>query len=357
MACISKRRGRYVIDFYDNQGKRRWRTLKKGTTKKRGMEILREIEEKLSRGTYVPEKRIPVFTDLAKEWVDPKKPNVRKSTLAVYEGITRNHYERLKDLKVNQITMAKVEKWIRQRQDEGLHIETLRKAIVVLNQIMAYAVRHGYIGNNPVRDAERPRGRGEVTEEKIRILTPDEIKMLLGAVTNQKYKTLFTLAIMSGARQGELLGLKWGDVDWENNQIHIQRTFNNGDWYRVKTVTSNRRIDLGPVVMGELKKWKLACPPNRLHLIFPNASGQPLNHSNMRSRYFFPALDKAAIGRVRFHDLRHTYASLLIEQGENIKYIQTQMGHATPVVTLTVYAHLLKPTNQEAAIQLEKAVF
>ena len=253
--------------------------------------------------------------------------------------------------------MAKVEKWIRRRQDEGLHIETLRKAIVVLNQIMAYAVRHGYIGYNPVRDAERPRGRGEVTEEKIRILTPDEIKLFLGAVTNQKYKTLFTLAVMSGARQGELLGLKWSDVDWENNQIHVQRTFNNGAWYRAKTVTSNRRIDLGPVVMGELKKWKLACPPNRLHLIFPNASGQPMNHSNMRSRYFFPALDKAGIGRVRFHDLRHTYASLLIEQGENIKYIQTQMGHATPVVTLTVYAHLLKPTNQEAAIQLEKAVF
>ena len=77
----------------------------------------------------------------------------------------------------------------------------------------------------------------------------------------------------------------------------------------------------------------------------------------MVSRVFGPALTKASLPNIRFHDLRHTYASLLIEHGENIKYIQTQLGHSSPTVTLDIYAHLMKPTNQEAACRLEQAVF
>ena len=224
------------------------------------------------------------------------------------------------------------------------------------NQIMAFAVRHRYIDHNPVRDAERPRGQGQVEGPKIRILTHDEIKPFLDAVKGRKYITLFMLAIMSGARQGELFGLKWSDVDWVNNQIHIQRTFNNQAWYDTKTVTSNRKIDLGPSMMSELKRWRLACPPNELDLMFPNGAGGPLNHNNVVSRHFNPALKRAKLGHVRFHDLRHTYAILLIEQGENIKYIQSQLGHSSPTMTLNVYAHLMKPVNQKAALKLESSI-
>jgi len=80
---------------------------------------------------------------------------------------------------------------------------------------MAYAVRHSYTSQNPVRDAERPKNQGRIEEKKIRILVPEEINGLLEAETNQKYRTLYMLAIMSGARQGELLGAKWFDIDWE----------------------------------------------------------------------------------------------------------------------------------------------
>ncbi len=238
-----------------------------------------------------------------------------------------------------------------------MNILTLKKILVTLGQIMAYAVRHRYIDHNPVRDAERPIGQGGTKKQKIRVLTPAEINALLEAETDQKYRTLFMLAIMSGARQGELLGLKWSDVDWKNSQIHIQRTFNNDAWYDTKTETSDRKIDLGPAMMAELKKWKVACPPNELDLVFPNQAGNPINHNNLVNRHFNPALEAAELPKIRFHDLRHTYASLLIEQGENIKYIQNQLGHSSPTVTLNVYAHLMKPVNQEAACRLENAVF
>ena len=99
------------------------------------------------------------------------------------------------------------------------------------------------------------------------------------------------------------------------------------------------------------------CPETEIDLVFPNDAGQPINHNNLVNRYFHPALKAAKLPIIRFHDLRHTYASLLIEQGENIKYIQSQLGHSTPTVTLNVYAHLMKPVNQEAACRLESMVF
>ena len=245
------------------------------------------------------------------------------------------------------------------RQNQGMNILTLRKVLITLGQILSYAVRHRYIDHNPLRDAERPKGKGKKKEQKrnIRILNPEEINKLLGAVEDQKYRTLIRLAIFSGAHQGELLGLKWSDIDWDNNQLHIQRTFNNQAWYDVKTDASDRKIDIGPAMMKELKKWKLACPPNNLNLVFPNEAGGPINHSDLVRRYFIPALKKAKIEKITWHSLRHTYESLLIEQGENIKYIQNQLGHSSPTVTLNVYAHLMKQVNQEAACRLEKAIF
>ena len=357
MACIAKRRDRYVIDFYDNTGHRKRKTLKKGTTKARAKEILRDIEDKLAKGIYLPEKRIPTFSEVAKDWLEFKRPNLRKSTWSIYEGHTRNHFKEFDEIKINRITTAKVEKFITNQQKKGMHLLTLRKVLVSLGQIFSYAVRHKYLDHNPLVNAERPRNQGAVKKKKISILTPGEIKALLGAVINQKYYTLFRLAIMSGARQGELLGLKWSDIDWEASQVCIERTFNHQAWFDVKTKTSNRKIDIGPKMMAELKKWKLACMPNRLNLIFPNEAGQPINHNNLVSRHFNPALKKAGLSMIRFHDLRHTYASMLIEQGENVKYIQSQLGHSSPTVTLNVYAHLIKAVNQEAACRLENSLF
>jgi integrase len=359
MAKVAKRRGRYVLDFYDNEGKRRWVTLPEGAKRKDANKALREIEDQLEKGSYISQRKIPIFSDIAQAWLKAKEMNVRSTTWNCYQGHINNHLAELNPLQVNQITTARVEKYISDRQKAGMNLTTLKKVITTLGQIMSYAVRHKYIDHNPVRDAERPRGQGDVESDtnEIKILKPHEIALFLEAVRQKKYQMLFKLAIMSGARQGELLGLKWSDIDFDKNQIHIQRTFNMGQWFEPKTKTSKRRIDIGPRTMADLKKWRIACPPTSLDLVFPNKAGKPIGKNELLKHHFNPALKRASLPRMRFHDLRHTFASLLIEQGENTKYIQTQLGHSSPTVTLNVYAHLMNTENQKSASKLESTVF
>jgi integrase len=359
MACVTKKRGQWAVDFYDQYGKRRLKMLPKGATKTQARKLLREIEDQVGKGIFMPTKKVPTFAEVSRDWIEHKRLNLRETTWEVYEGHVRSHFHDLDTLKINRISTVTVEKFIRVRQSRGMNINTLRKILVTLNQIMAYAVRHNYVDHNPVRDAERPRSRGKEgsDEDRIMILTPPQIMALLDLVKNRKYRMLFMMATFTGARQGELLGLKWSDADWDNSQIYIQRTFNKGRFFATKTKGSRRRVDLGPRVLSELRKWRLACPVNDLDLIFPNDAGGPINHNNMYRRQFIPALKAAKLPRIRFHDLRHTYASLMIERGENLKYIQTQLGHTNPTVTMNVYAHLMAPTNQEAARGLEETVF
>jgi len=109
--------------------------------------------------------------------------------------------------------------------------------------------------------------------------------------------------------------------------------------------------------MSELRKWKVACPPNELDLVFPNEVGNPMDCRNIVNREFEGAFRRAGLRKIRFHDLRHTFASLLIDRGEHPKYIQTQIGHSSINVTMDIYGHLMKVVNQDAAKRLDEAVF
>jgi integrase len=380
MSCVSKRRGRYVLDFYDQHGIRRIKRLPKGTTKKQAEEELGVIRQQIGKGVYMAPGKAPMFTKVAQDWLEYKKPKVRSTTWDVCEGHVRNHFTEWEELKIDRITTAVVEKFITARQQKGMNINTLRKVLVTLGQILSYAVRHRYLDHNPLKEAERPRDLRQEKEEGI-ALTPEQVRAFIDSIEDQKYKTLLLLAVMSGARQGELLGLKWSDLDLENNQLHIQRTFNHGQFFPPKSKASNRKIDLAPIVVRDLRKWKLACPKTSQDLMFPNEVGNPINCRNLVQRHFIPALEKAGIiqlevvikksrtskkkkhikkikgPRVRFHDLRHTFGSLLLEQGETIKYIQTQLGHSTPMTTLNVYLHNTKGANQTAVRKLENTIF
>jgi integrase len=164
--------------------------------------------------------------------------------LLVPQTIIRELSNRLfNDLKITRITTAKVEKFICEFQEQNTNLGTLKKIIINVGQIVTYAIKHKYIEQNPVRDAEMPKGRG-TEKKKIRTLAPLEIGTLIESTKGQKYKMLFRMAIFSGVRQGELLGLKWTDVDWKNNQIHIQRSYNHNQIVcpKIRDVKSQNRF-------------------------------------------------------------------------------------------------------------------
>jgi len=346
-----------VLDYYDDQRIRRIKTMRKGTTKKEATDKLNKIVREIDGGTYLHVDQIPAFKKVAELWVEFKKTKVRASTLSVYEGHTKNHFAEFENIRMDRLNTITVEKYITDRQKEGMNIVTLKKVLVTLGQIFQYAVRHKYMRNNPLTDAERPETPIDQQRTKIQLLQPKEMVKFLGTIEDYKYKTLCTFAVMSGARQGELLGLVWDDILWKDKQVHIQRSFNNGALYPPKTASSNRKIDLGPSMMTELKKWRLACPKTDLNLIFPSQTGTHINRSNLMNRHFNEALKDAELPKIRFHDLRHFKASVMFEQGLNIVYIASQLGHASPKITLSVYAHVINPVNPEAATGYENLIF
>lgn len=123
-----------------------------------------------------------------------------------------------------------------------------------------------------------------------------------------------------------------------------------------KSKASRRKINLAPELVHELKKWKLACPKGELDLIFSTEEGTPENAANLLYRRFFSALRRAGLTRMRFHNLRHTYASPLMAQGEHPKYTRSQMGHSSINVTMDIYGHLMETANQKAANLLGRTV-
>ena len=359
MACVTKRRDRWILDYYDQHGKRRWKTLPKGSTKKEAKEILKGIEDKVNKGVFIPNKKIPTFAEVADMWLEVKKQNIRASTHEQYRGHIENHLKPFfTGIWITRIGYDQVEQFLSHCYDEEMNIATTKKILVNLGAIMTYAVRKRLIDYNPVRDIEKPKGQTNHDEEKdLKILEPSELIRLFDNAPDSKHKTIFMVAGTTGLRQGEILGLKWTDIDWINGQVHVNRTYNHFAFYDPKSQASKRKVDVPPQTLKQLKKWRLACIKSDLDLIFPNENGKPLSALNMFNRKFIPTLKKARLKKIRFHDLRHTYASIQIDLEANPKYIQSQMGHSSIRITLDTYGHLMKEVNQEAAVKLGKAIF
>jgi len=222
-----------------------------------------------------------------------------------------------------------------------------------------YACRHRWIDYNPAEHVERVRDPKLTNETAIdgNILTPEEIRKLLDAADDNHYRLITEVAIFTGMRQGEILGLKWGDLDWNSRQIHVRRAWKEGVFTEPKTRHSVRRVDLPDFLIHDLKKWKLRCPKSELDMMFPNGAGNPESHTNLLQRGFYPALRRAGLRKIRFHDLRHTHASLMLANGEDIVRVSRLLGHANPTVTLNVYSHMLPREHYGSTDRLANLVF
>lgn len=187
-------------------------------------------------------------------------------------------------------------------------------------------------------------------------LNPSEIHEFLNHVSSEFYP-FFLTAILTGMRRGELLALQRGDIDWHNGQIHVRRALYKGRFVTPKSRKALRAIDMAPTLAHTLEGHLLRAPESPLDLVFCARAGKPLDPDNLIKREFLPALERAGLRRIRFHDLRHTYASLLVNNWENIKYISEQMGHASVQITLDRYSHLFPNVRREAVMRLERSLF
>jgi integrase len=171
---------------------------------------------------------------------------------------------------------------------------------------------------------------------------------------------MFLTAASTGVRLGELLALQWGDLDEASHRLLVRRSVYKGSFYLPKSKRSRRAVDLGDqllAVLGRLRRDRSGdTAPAPDALLFPAEEGQPHDADAVRKRVWLPALAAAALRHVRIHSLRHSFASMLVHQGENPKYVSSQLGHASIQITLDRYAHLYPDEKRTAASRLEAQI-
>ncbi len=377
MACIRKRRGRWVLDFRDQTGARRWETYRTRDEAKAALEgRLKQVRQ----GVYCAPGSLPVLKDVAEQWLKSKADR-RASTRYLCENHVYMHIlPRLGDQRVDRITPQVIEQALRNGllREGRLAPQTVNKILGTLSAIFEYAERHQIVERNPARLAERLRlGTAEVTQaapsgrddDPHDVPSPDEVKRLLVAAEPGLFKSFFLTAALTGARSGELLALTWDDVDFDAGAIHIRRTVT---WARTredresgvrgpryfppKTRSSRRTVEAPPELVAALRRWKLACPPSDLGLVFPKADGSPIDRKLLRDRGLRPAQAKADLRVFGVHALRHFFASELIRQGYPPTEVAARLGHSSPAVTMTVYARWYRTAKSDAVANLAKAL-
>jgi len=356
MGSIVKRQGKrgtlYYYKFIDLNGiQRMWAA---GSRRKDAEAYRLDIDRQLAEGRFEKQQDIH-FTDFSRQWLsDYAAIKVKPRTYDDYEQVIRIHLQPYfgKSL-LRNISPRHVQSYIADKMQEGLSPRTVNKSIAVLKMMMKHAIKWGVLGESPARFAERPRQ----PRKEMDFLGPDEVRRFLMAASPE-YQALFTTAVLTGARQGEILALRCGDVDLGRRIIYIRRTYHpQYGFSEPKTKSSERPIVISSKLVRIIARHLADTEGDPGDLLFRNRAGGPISHQNMMNREFYPALKRAAVRRIRFHDLRHTYAALMISLGENIKFIQKQMGHASLTTTMDTYGHLLPEVSEGFGERLDSLVY
>jgi len=208
----------------------------------------------------------------------------------------------------------------------------------------------------------------QMVKTEMMYFTPQETAKFLDVAKDDKYYSVFLVAIETGMRPEEYLGLQWKDVDFDNNSLSVRRALvvKKGGGFiftEPKTKKSRRSIPISNTVKKALKahrrkqleeKIKLGAAYENLDLVFASEIGTPLLHGNLLRRHFKPIRDKAKLPKIRMYDLRHTTATLLLSAGENPKVVSERLGHASIVLTLDTYSHVLPTMQKTATAKMEK---
>jgi integrase len=347
--------------------RQKWEKVDPPETLKHAEKVLAERLAQIHRGEFVEPNKV-TFAEFKPRWIENyAKGQVRPSTLAFYLGLCRHLLPVFGDLPLAQVTVEKVQAFQTAKPAEGLAPQTVKHLLALLRQMLNHAVDWGLIRHNPARKVKPPR----IPKREMDFLSPAEVRLFLEHVPARWYALILT-AITSGLRQGELLAMRWANLEVANGRYSVKeclvpaRETEESGFRAPKTESSVQPVDLSPACLAALLAHRKRQAEERLQagpswqehdLVFCTATGGPLNGRNVVQRVFEPALRAAGLRHIRFHDMRHTCASLLIAQGECIKYVQRQLRHASAQITLNTYAHLLPETGQAAARRMDDTLF
>jgi integrase len=293
--------------------------------------------------------------------------SVRQSTYDRDTNLVNNHIKPvLGSLKLKKLNSAHVQNFYRNRLDTGLSASTVRKIHDILRRGLAQAVDWHLTQRNVADVVVKP---PRPVPKEIVALSADETRRLLDAAAEDRLEALYVLAVHTGMRQGEMLALRWQDVDIENAVLSVRRTLTRRGgkvaFGEPKTKKSRRSIRLTPQAVDALRAHLerqlrdmeiLGDHYQDQGLIFTTDTGAPINPSNLRQRSFTPLLKRAGLPHMRFHDLRHTCATLLLSRGVHPKFVQELLGHATIAITLDTYSHVMPSMGDATAKAMEDAL-
>jgi len=346
-----------AVDLGWSGGKRRRKTLY-GATRREVAVKLSDAVRAHREGRLIPDERatFAVFVDM---WLTAARPSLSPGTWQRYEQYARLHsVPMLGRRPLAKIGPADLQQLYADRLAAGCSPTSVRHLHRFLHRVFDQALRWGAASRNPVTLVDPPR----VARHEFRTLSPEEARALLSALHGDRLQALYVLALTTGMRQGELLALRWSDLDLPGKHLAIRGSLHRdpgGGWTirEPKTERSRRQVLLPPLAIKALERNRLRQHEERLQtgpaweendLVFPNQLGRPLSSQNLTQRHFHPLLQRLSLPKIRFHDLRHTAATLLLAEGIHPKIVSEMLGHTQVGITLDLYSHVTPAMHESA---------
>ncbi len=325
---------------------------------------LTELLASLDKGVYTPPGKLTLAEHL-NQWLNCYvKTNCSPRTYDSYQSIAERHLiPALGHVQLKQLHPQVIQAYYG-RACEGLTPRTVAKHHRLLSQALKYAVRQGSLGRNPCELVDPPSWKGRM----MRTLTAGEVGVMFKTAGSSYYYPVYYTAVSTGLRQAELLGLRWRDLDLEVPSISVNRVLYKRrgicEIREPKTAHSRRRVAMTPKLATYLREYKKERARWYLELgraftlddlVFAGPDGSPLDPSTL-SHEFAKDVRKAGLENVRFHDLRHTFASLMLLKGAKPKVISEALGHSSVAFTMDVYSHIIEGMQSDAMVLLDEVL-
>ena len=347
----------------DGKRRRLFETVK-SSRKSDAQRRLNELLVGLEKGVYAPPGRLTLAEHLHNWLTGYVKSNCSPRTFDGYESIIERHLvPTLGHIQLKHLQPQAIQSYYG-KAVEKLSARTVHHQHRVLSQALKYAVRQGYLGRNPCELVDPPSPRKKL----MRTLTPSEVEVLLDTAKDNYYYPVIYTAVSTGLRQAELLGLRWRDIDLFMLSISVSQVlYKRGKvctFKEPKTAHSRRRVAMTPKLALFLRDYQ--ADRERLYqglgkqlalddLVFASVKGKPLD-PGVVSHNFSRMAKRAGLGAVRFHDLRHTFASLMLLRGAKSKVISEALGHASVGFTMDVYSHIIEGMQADAMALLDEVL-